>query len=105
MTIRWVARCMAIAFILFVSAFALDVFGESDWLLALIIHLIPSYILIALTAVAWKMDIMGGILFLVVGIIFMAVTRLEGYVLYVPAFTLGLLFLVSGWLKNQTYRQ
>ena len=98
--IQWSARIVAIAFIIFISMFALDVFGQKDWLLALLIHLVPSYILVFLTVVAWKNDLLGGVLFIIGGIIFIGISRFEGYVIYIPAIVLGVLFLLAGWLKR-----
>jgi hypothetical protein len=68
--------------------FALDVFGEERWLLALVMHLIPSFVLIILTVIAWKKEFLGGILWLILGISFM-VMSLESWVIYVPAIVIG----------------
>ena len=53
-TLNWIARILAIALIAFFSLFALDVFGQPGWFLGLIMHLIPSFILIIITVIAWK---------------------------------------------------
>jgi hypothetical protein len=66
-TIHWLPRILSLAFVLFLSVFALDVFSEfSGWniILPLLIHLIPSFILLALTLVAWKYDLVGAVVFL-----------------------------------------
>jgi hypothetical protein len=98
--IRWAARILAIAFIIFVSVFALDAFSQSNWFVALLIHLIPSYFLIALTVVAWKNELLGGLLFITASLVFMAVSRFEAAIIYIPALVLGFLFLLSKWLKK-----
>ena len=71
---HWLPRIICILAILFVSMFALDAFapGLTIWqqLGAFFIHLIPSYILIALLIIAWKWEYVGGILFTILGLAF-----------------------------------
>jgi prolipoprotein diacylglyceryltransferase len=54
--------------------FALDAFepGQSVWhqLLAFAIQLVPTFILTALLIVAWKWEKTGGIIFVIIGLIF-----------------------------------
>lgn len=70
----WLPRVICIAAILFVSMFALDSFGPglTIWqqIGGFLIHLIPSYVLIALLVVAWKWEYVGGLLYIVLGLIF-----------------------------------
>jgi len=70
----WLPRVICIAAILFVSMFALDSFGPglTIWqqIGGFLIHLIPSYVLIALLLVAWKWEYVGGILYIVLGLMF-----------------------------------
>jgi hypothetical protein len=58
---------LALLFALFVSIFALDVFGQGYgfWgtILALFMHLIPVYILLAALAIAWRWEWAGALLF------------------------------------------
>ena len=83
---------MAILFIGFVSLFALDVFGEVLWLTALLMHLIPSFILIVATVIAWKKEKIGGIIFLILGVL--ALFKFI-WVISVPAIVIGVLFLIK----------
>jgi hypothetical protein len=53
-------------------------------------HLIPSFILIFLTIIAWKHERVGGVLFLAAGVC-MAVI-FHSILLAAPAFLIGLLF-------------
>jgi hypothetical protein len=59
----WSPRVLSIVFIAFLSLFALDVFDEhlGLWktLLALTIHLIPSFVLVALLILAWRWEWIG----------------------------------------------
>ncbi|MCL5431838.1 MAG: hypothetical protein M1484_01920 [Patescibacteria group bacterium] len=91
--IYWLPRILSILFIAFISMFALDVFGEPQWLLALFMHLIPSYFLIAITIVAWKHEVLGGFLFLVAGVALLIFTHFEALIIGIPAFVIGALFL------------
>ncbi len=91
----WLPRILSILLIVFLSMFALDVFGQPEWFLALLIHLIPTYLLIAITAVAWKNETIGGWLFLVAGLALLIFTRFETWVIAVPAFMIGFLFLAK----------
>ncbi len=69
---HWLPRIICILSILFVSMFALDVFELklTFWqkMIALLMHLIPSLILLALLIIAWKWEYVGGILFIIIGI-------------------------------------
>lgn len=65
--IYWLPRILSIGFILFLSLFALDIFSEYTGLatiLPLLIHLLPSLVLLAVTALAWKYDLIGAIIYL-----------------------------------------
>ena len=68
----WTPRVLCILAILFVSLFALDAFNPklSVWqqLKDFLIHLIPSFILLAILIVAWKREIIGGIIFTLIGL-------------------------------------
>jgi len=91
---------MVLLFIGFISLFALDVFGEPRWLLALMMHLIPSLVLVLMTVVAWKREWVGGVLFMVVGAIGLITTDFESMIIALPLLVIGSLFLVSGkWGK------
>ncbi len=96
----WPPRVLAILFIVFVSLFALDVFGEPQWFLALIIHLVPSYILIIVTVIAWKYDRVGGLLFFLAGIFLLILSDFKSLIISLPAFVIGILFLASKPLKR-----
>jgi len=68
----WLPRVICILAILFVSLFALDAFepGLTIWeqLGAFLIHLIPSFVLLALLIVAWKWEYIGGVIFVIIGL-------------------------------------
>ncbi len=72
--VRWAPRVAGILIIIFISLFSLDVFEGDAPLLeklgGLVIHSIPSLILIALLAFVWKRPQVGFWAFLVFGILF-----------------------------------
>jgi hypothetical protein len=93
----WLPRILAILFIIFISMFALDIFemGLTGWdvVVGLFMHLIPSFVCIAMLISAWRWQLPGGILFLLAGACFALLTR--GYEwIAVPLFLAGILFLL-----------
>jgi hypothetical protein len=68
----WAPRILGIVMILFISMFAFDSFSPGNTLgqniLSLLIHLLPSIGLLILLLVAWKWELIGGIIFTLAGI-------------------------------------
>ena len=112
----WVPRVLSIAFIAFLSIFALDVFdGHHTFrqtMLALVLHLIPSFVPAAALILAWRWEWIGTALYAAVGlmhiawVIFMqhhipltarpiAILMIDG-----PAFIIAWLFLAN-WRKRR----
>jgi hypothetical protein len=90
----WLPRVLSVLFIIFISVFALDAFGEPKWFLALIMHLVPSFVLIILTAIAWKNERLGGSLFIAAGLLTLVFSVFESLVISVPTMIIGILFLI-----------
>ncbi len=69
---QWWPRALCIAAILFISLFAADSFspGLSFWqqITGFLIHLIPSFILIGVLLLAWKRELTGGILLILISL-------------------------------------
>jgi hypothetical protein len=63
----WTPRILCILFAIFLSLFSLDVFGEDlgFWktILALLIHLVPVYIVVIVLVITWRWEWVGAILF------------------------------------------
>jgi hypothetical protein len=105
----WTPRGLCIAFALFLSVFALDVFGEGlgFWrtAVALFMHLVPVFVVLLILAVAWRWEWVGAVFLTILGFldIWFATARhlhWSAYVLIaVPLFGLAALFLVN-WLKR-----
>ncbi len=70
----WIPRVVAILFAIFISLFALDVFGEGytfwETIIALLIHLVPTYLVIITLLIAWKWEAVGGLIFIVLGLFY-----------------------------------
>ena len=113
----WAPRALSIVFIAFLSLFALDVFGEGYgfWktLLALGMHLIPSFVLIVALVLAWRWEWIGAALYAGAGTLYVTwVMRHRmppaiklSWILTIagPAFVIAGLFLVN-WLKHAALR-
>lgn len=97
----WSPRVLCILFAMFLSIFVLDVFtqgyGFVETVRALLIHLIPTYIVIFSLAVAWRWEWVGAVLFFACGIMYLVASNGEGWIISVPAFVLGILFLLN-WI-------
>ena len=69
----WLPRIICILAILFISMFAADAFepGLTIWqqLGAFFMHLIPSFILLGILILAWYKEFLGGIIFIIIGLV------------------------------------
>jgi len=97
----WTPRILAIAFILFLTMFSLDVFGgsESIWqqIGGFFVHSIPSFVLLAILLISWKSSrgYVAGFIFTGAGIYWLIVSRsfVSTWPISLPAIVVGLLFL------------
>lgn len=108
--IVWTPRILSILFIAFVSMFALDVFGQGrSWtevLGALLIHLIPSYVLILILVLAWRRPLAGAVGYLALALAYGVFSLRRGHwdwslILAGPLLVVAALFLVS-WRAART---
>ncbi len=108
----WTPRVLCLLFAVFISLFALDVFGENHgfWntVLALLIHLIPTGLLLVILAFTWRWEWIGGLLFPALGafyiIAFWGRFHWAAYVILSGSlFLLGALFLL-GWIYRSDIR-
>jgi len=115
----WLPRLLCILAILFISIFALDAFSPelSLWqqIGAFLMHLIPSFILLALLILAWKKEFIGGIIFIIIGlglspIVFSHNYRMNHSVVMslgiilaitIPFAVVGVLFIISHFKKKK----
>jgi len=108
----WAPRILCILFAVFVSLFALDVFGEDYgfWgtILALLMHLIPTGVILIVLAISWRWEWVGGVLFIALGVLYLVLAwgRLHWSAYLVisgPLFLVGVLFLIN-WLYRAELR-
>jgi hypothetical protein len=103
----WTPRITLLLYALLLSLFALDVFGHGagfwETLLALSMHLIPTWVLLIVLALAWRWEWVGALLLTAWAIQYVVTVRGVGPGLYLLLaglpFMVGLLF----WL-NWRYR-
>ncbi len=109
----WSPRVICILAILFISIFAADAIEEG--LSAVLIHLIPSFVLITFLIVAWKWEFIGVIMFTLIGLGFAPFIFMMNYnrnhsildslftILFItfPFIVVGILFIVSHLLKRK----
>jgi len=105
----WAPRASCIVFAVLSSLFALDVFkeGQGFWVtaLALLMHLIPTFLVLIVLAVSWRREWIGGVLFIVLAVVYLvwAWNKPFGW-LAIPV-TSGLLVLIGAlFLLNWYYR-
>ena len=115
----WTPRILGILAISFVSLFALDAFQPEltiwEQLRDFLMHLVPSFILLAILLVAWKWELIGGIIFIAVGLVFTPVVFLHNYrmngsvwmslaiiaMITLPFIVMGILFVLHHKLKRR----
>lgn len=117
---HWLPRIICILAILFVSLFAADAFasGLTIWqqLGGFMIQLIPSFILLAFLIVAWKWEFIGGIIFVVIGLVTSPLVFILNHnrnqlsigaslknvlMITFPFIVVGVLFIISNSLKKK----
>ncbi|MHC4535153.1 MAG: DUF7670 domain-containing protein [Planctomycetota bacterium] len=102
----WAPRVLCILFAIFLSLFALDVFSEGygfgETILALLIHLVPVYIVFIVLFIAWRWELIGSILFFALALFYLVWSwerfHWSAYlVISGPLALLGVLFLFN-WI-------
>ena len=116
---HWLPRIMCIIAILFISLFAADSFSPelTIWqqLLAFSIHLIPSFVLIIFLIIAWKWELIGGIIFILIGLGLSPFVYIKNFQMNhsvglslgiiasitLPFIIVGILFIISSYFKKK----
>jgi hypothetical protein len=106
----WTPRILCILFAIFLSLFSFDVFGEGlgfwETILALLIHLVPVYIVVIILVISWRWEWVGAILFNALAV-FYVVWAWErfSWIAYLtisgPLVLVGVLFLINWIYKAQ----
>ena len=108
----WSPRILCILFAVFLSLFALDVFGEGlgfwETILALLIHLVPVYIVVIALVIAWRWEWVGTVLFTALAVVYLILAwgRFHWSVYATisgPLVLMGILFLLN-WLYRAQLR-
>ena len=119
--LHWMPRIICIIAILFISKFSMNAFESylTIWqqVLLLLVHLIPAILLVGLLIIAWKWELLGGILFTLIGlglapVIYQHNFNMDqsmgmslGFVMIIalPLVIIGILFILS-FIKRRKYR-
>lgn len=107
----WTPRVLGILYAAFISIFALDVFGEGHgfWgtALALLMHLIPTALIILVLVIAWRWGWAGALLYIGLGLWYSLgfARRHPEWILGIagPVFLIGILFFLD-WLYRTKLR-
>jgi len=99
----WLPHGLAIGFIFFISLFALDIFDAGyTWyqvIIGLVMHLIPTFILILLLWFSWRQGLIGGLIWLSLGVWYLWQTLTANgptfWPLALPVFLIGWLFIFN----------
>ena len=116
----WSPRILCILAILYVSIFAVDAFEPglsiSQQLKAFAIHLIPSLVLLFSLIIAWKWELIGGILITIIGLgltpkIFMMNYQMNNSIwislviiltITIPFIVVGILFMINHFVRKDS---
>lgn len=107
--IRWAPRVVGIGLAVFLALFAADVFIENRGILgtivALMMHLVPSIVVLALVFVGWKHEGFAAAGFVALAVLYAATMRERlAWIALVstPLAIVSALFFYSWWSKNHT---
>ena len=118
--LRWTPRVLCIVAILFISMFAFDSFSHERTFFqnlgSLLMHLLPTFILIAFLVVAWIWELTGGILIALTGLAAtpfiynlnfqrtQSASTSLGVILMItlPLIIIGALFIISYFINRKT---
>jgi hypothetical protein len=111
--IYWTPRILSMLFILLLMMFSLDVFepglSAKEIAIGLFMHNIPALILLIVTIISWKHEIVGGVAFIFAGFLYIILLAMNNFEWYMiswsltiagPAFLIGVLFILN-WIKKR----
>ena len=110
----WSPRILCILFALFTTIFAFDVFGEGNgfWktLLALVMHLIPTGVIVLALIISWRWEWIGGIIFIALPIfyVYWAWGRFPVSVYFImcaPMVMISILFFINWKIKTDLQKK
>ena len=116
---HWIPRMISILAIIILSLFAFDAFSSSytiaEQIGRFLVHLSPPAIIGIFLAIAWKRELVGGILFTIVGVVLSPIIYQHNYlmnhsiitaigsvaIIAFPSIPVGILFIISGLKKKK----
>ena len=113
MFLYWVPGILGIMFAVFISIFALHVFDEplAFWtlMLALFLHLVPTFMVLILLALAWKREWIGSVGYIALGALYLYMSGGRfpwsmSVLIAGPAFLIGTLFALTGYSLTKCRR-
>jgi hypothetical protein len=117
--IHWIPRVICILAILFISIFSADAFSSEHniWhqIGDFLMHLIPSFILLAFLIATWKWELIGGVIFTIIGVALspfiyqhnyamnesVSISLLIVLMITFPFIVVGVLFIISHFMKKK----
>ena len=102
-------RILAMLFIGLISLFAFDIFDNEspigEMIIGFLIHLTPTYVLLAMLFIAWKWPFPGGILFILLGASYFFLATDQHWSAYLivagTPMLIGLLFMTDDLLNRR----
>jgi len=99
----WSPRVLGLVFAFFMSLFATEIFNEGYSILkttiGFLIQLIPALIILGFTAIGWKKNGWGAVLFTILAITYILYFKNQPWQTYAiistPLFIIGVLFLLN----------
>lgn len=109
--LTWTPRVLTLLFAAFLALFALDVFapgqGPGETLLALVMHLLPTTVLVlAVGALAWRWELVGTVAFVALAALYVVTTWGNQHwsahvVIAGPLLLIAALYLASWWVNRR----
>lgn len=108
----WTPRILCILFAIFISLFALDVFDEGygfpTVLLALLMHLLPTAVVVFLLIVTWKREWIAAVIFFLLATLYIVDTQWsQHWASYVSIsgtmYVMGIFYLIN-WIWRKELR-
>lgn len=104
-------RILSVLFVCLLSLFALDIFSSYQGvalLIPLLMHLLPTFILLGVIIVAWKFELVGAITFLGFAIFYVFSVGLERHwswytAISLPSAIIGIFYLISWYEKRKNH--
>lgn len=107
----WLPRVLSILFALFISLFALDVFEEGyidpAVLWALLIHMVPTTLVVLALIVAWRWEWIGTVMFTGLAVFYLIMTAFRMHwsvflTIPLPLLIIAILWLIA-WRQKKHY--